>query len=146
MTGRKIFSSFNKVNMWLLRKFKLFTQGAHMYKKYFYMDNLHKISVFQSSSLDKRTLYHLLKRIILMELLKNSAKIQKWKRFCWNRFSILERVLAWIHLSRLKIFTCRRYHLARRRFWQTQWNYKDLRQRQFTRKRYKICTKKDKFL
>lgn len=55
LTERKIFSSFNRVNMLPHKKSKLFTQGAHMFKKYFYMENLHKISVLRSLSQDNKT-------------------------------------------------------------------------------------------
>lgn len=55
LTERKIFSSFNKANMLLLKKLKSFTQDAHIFKKYFYMENLHKISVLPSLSQDNKT-------------------------------------------------------------------------------------------
>ena len=47
LTEKKIFLNFNKENMLPHKKFKLFTQDAHIFKKYFYMESQLKISVFQ---------------------------------------------------------------------------------------------------
>ncbi len=106
-TGRKTFSSCNKVSTWHPKKSKTFTLGVLTSKRFFCMESQPKISALLSSSLVKKISWNWLSETTWAEVTRNCVKTQQWESWWSKKCSTLARNQDWTLLSRPRTFTLR---------------------------------------